>query len=530
MGDGELRQAENPELEGGGLHDSRHLTGQKGSPEKIMANCNRRSFFLQSASLLSGPGLLKSVSARPLGSSVSVLAAWDGAAGDAAVRSLPKLRIRASNRHLIEDENGKAFFMAGLCPQNMIHWLTREQMDSYFADRQARLFNCAWVVINAFLEGTWTATNPVDADGNSMLLKGTSWSPRNLNPAYVASVDAVVQSTENHGIYLFLDPFSVGYGHHEGNLYPEKHSREEMRQWGEFWGKRYRDYSHLNFVFGNDRLVAPQVDDVAEGIMKYMPDRLMTTDWIGGPPDWSSERSGPRRYYDLGHRWVNFNGWYQYHAPQWAAWSHYNMTEPVMPTCIWETFYEHCNYGGPKPSPTNALLMRQEVWAAVLGGGTGFGILGSPDCIDDPMKWLGNTPGIEQAQNCTAFFKNRRWYELKPDWSHTFLTSQKATPSEKDFGYVSAALTGDGSLGVCYYPGETGTQTTLYDTSWGFPLTVNMSRMGNGTGHSQVRWYDPTNGTYRIIGRIANSGSHTFKIPLVNSKGDFDWVLVLERV
>jgi Protein of unknown function (DUF4038)/Putative collagen-binding domain of a collagenase len=500
-----------------------------------MAISNRRSFFFQSASLLSLPRILKGLSARPSGSSAAPgTAAGGGSAGEEAVRSMPKLRVRAGNRHLLEDENGKPFFVAGVCPQNMVQSFTREQMDTYFADWQARLFNCAWVSINAFSPvSTDLATNPVDAHGNRMLLKGTSWSPQNLNPAYVASVDAVVQSAARHGIYLFLNPFGCSYttrtdGHEEDTFYPEKHSREEMRQWGEFWGKRYKDYTHVNFVFGEDRLVWPQVDDVADGIMKYMPDRLMVIDWISGPPDWSTDGTEPHTFYEAGHHWVNFNGWYEYHAPQWATWFHYNMTDPVMPTCIWESFYEQCDYGNPRPNPNpaNSLLIRQLVWGTVLNGGSGFGILGAPD----GLEWLGKTPGTEQAQNCTEFFKTRRWYEMKPDWSHAFLTSQKGTPGKEDFTYVSAALTGDGTLGVCYYPGTIGSASkTMFDTTWGYPLTVNMSRMGSGAGHSLARWYDPTDGTYRTIGRIANSGSHTFTTPTVNSKEDFDWVLVLER-
>jgi hypothetical protein len=498
-----------------------------------MAKCNRRSFILQSASLLSAPGILTAPLAHAVSGGIPPeLAAPVGSANDGMAGLMPKLRVRASNRHLLEDENGKPFFVAGVCPQNMIGWLTQEQMDTYFADRKARLFNCAWVVINAFSIGDYfPTTNPVDAHGNQMLLNGTSWSPDNLNPAYVASVDAMVMSAAKHGIYLFLDPFNAGYSsEHEGAFIPEKHSSEEMRQWGEFWGNRYRNYTHVNFVFGNDRLVAPQVDDIASGIMKYMPDRLMTIDWNAGPPDWNSDQTGPRRFYDLGHRWVNLNAWYQYHAPQWATWSHYNLSDPVMPTCIWETFYEHCSYASPKPSPANSLLMRQQVWATVLGGGSGFGILGCPDCFDNPMTWLGKTPGIEQAQNCTEFFNDRRWSELDPDWSHAFLTSQKGTPEKDDFTYVSAALTRDCDLGVCYYPGEIGSQTNaLYGTTWGFPLVLDMSKMASGMGRSLARWYDPTNGAYQTIGKIANSGLHTFITPLVNSRGDFDWVLVLEK-
>ena len=133
------------------------------------------------------------------------------------------------------------------------------------------------------------AQNPTDARGNSMLLQGTSWNPQNLNPAYVASVDALVKSAANHGIYLFLDPFSSGYDPGADDFDPSQHSNDEMRQWGEFWGNRYKNYSHINFALGNDRLVWPQVDSVVSGLKKYMPDRLMTIDWIGGPPDWNSD-------------------------------------------------------------------------------------------------------------------------------------------------------------------------------------------------------------------------------------------------
>jgi hypothetical protein len=399
-------------------------------------------------------------------------------------------------------------------------------MDTYFADRQARHFNFAWVIINGYnmskprpvLEDTNSAENPFDARGHRMLLKGTSWNPQNLNPAYVASVDAVVRSTADHGIYLFLDPFGAAYEWGQGDFDPARHSLEEMRQWGEFWGNRYKNYTHVNFALGADRLVWPQVDSVVDGLKQYMPDRLMTIDWLGGPPDYSNDGKSPHNFYEAGHRWVNLNAWYQYHAPVWATWSHYNMANPVMPTCIFETFYEQCKFGD-LTSLLPALMMRQQEWGTVLNGGSGFGILGSPDCIDDPKKWLGKLPGLEQAQYCTDFCKNRRWYDLVPDWSHTFLTSQSGKPGKDDFEYVSAALTRDGSLGICYYPGENGKR---------FPLTFSMSKMGGGAGNSRARWYDPANGTYRAIGAVANSGSHTFTTPDANSVDEADWVLVLE--
>ena len=398
-------------------------------------------------------------------------------------------------------------------------------MDAFFADRQKRHFNFAWVVINGFdnpvVGSEKPSTNTTNGRGNLMLLHGRSWNPQDLNPAYVASVDAIVRSAANHGIYLFLDPFSAAYDPGPDGFDPSQHSTDEMRQWGEFSGNRCKNYSHVNFVLGNDRLISPQVDSIVSGLKKYTPDRLMTIDWIGGPPDWSSDAPGPHKFYDSDHQRVNFNGWYQYHAPQWATWYHYNMADPVMPTGMLETFYEHCPYGYPKPNPTIPQMMREEVWGTVLNGGSGFGILGFPDRVKDPMLWQGKTPGVEQAEHCTTFFKSRRWFDLIPDWSHTFLTSQLGTPGRDDYTYVSAGFTGDGSSGVCYYPGKSGRS---------FHLAVNMSKMGGGTGSFRARWFDVTNGTYGIIGTLANSGVHTFVTPTANSKGAADWVLVLKKV
>jgi hypothetical protein len=71
--------------------------------------------------------------------------------------------------------------------------------------------------------------------------------------------------------------------------------------------------------------------------------------------------------------------------------------------------------------------------------------------------------------------------------------------------------------------------TTQAESGRRFQLTVNMSKMGSGTGVSRTRWYDPTNGAYRIIGTVKDSGSHIFTTPDANSAGAPDWILVLEK-
>ena len=185
-----------------------------------------------------------------------------------------------------------------------------------------------------------------------MLLHGTSWNPKNLNPAYVASVDAMVRSPESMAstcswirlvpgtsrgpldstlpsIQLTKCANGVNSGATATRTTPISISHWEMTGW-----------------FG------PRLISVVSGLEKYMPDRLVTIDWVNGPPDCTSDGTGPHKFYDAGHRWVNLDAWYEYHAPQWATWYHYHMVNPVMPTCIFETLYEGLAAGSPKHIPT----------------------------------------------------------------------------------------------------------------------------------------------------------------------------------
>src|SRR5262249_40180205 len=100
-----------------------------------------------------------------------------------------------------------------------------------------------------------------------------------------------------------------------------------------------------------------------------------------------------------------------------------------------------------------------------------------------------------------------------PDSGHTFLTAGAGSGT----GYVSAALSSDGKLGILYVPSTTPT------------LTVNMAKLVT-TGQVTARWYDPTSGTFTAVtgSPFAASGSRTFKPTGTTSAGDGDWVLVLE--
>jgi len=123
-------------------------------------------------------------------------------------------------------------------------------------------------------------------------------------------------------------------------------------------------------------------------------------------------------------------------------------------------------------------------------------------------------------------FGSRKWYELVPDQTHTFVTAgygtfaatgPPATASKGRFSdndYVTAARTPDGALGMAYLP-QSGT------------ITVDMATLQDTI---TARWFDPSDNTFKDIAGspFSNSGTRQFISPGKNNAGEPDWVLVLE--
>ncbi|MDD1713371.1 MAG: DUF4038 domain-containing protein [Methanoregulaceae archaeon] len=400
--------------------------------------------------------------------------------------ALPALRGRAGNQRLIEDSTGKAFFMAGFAPQGIM-CKSKGTIDSFFTARQSQGYNFAWIFAAPFF------TN-VDYYGNHMFFTDPgSWESSNINPAYMATLDYMVQSAENHGIYLFLDPDNDGSG---GATPVAPHSLLECRHYGEFFGNRYKNSNNVNWTFASDNFVPDKNTEIALGIKGYMPNALYCIDWWDG----SGFHQPYEAYTQNGCTWINVWGWYENYADAWTRTQTEYKRSIVRPVVIFEANYEQ------ERSPiTTPLDMRNQMYETVLGGGSGFGILGDKHWQDGVYEPL---PGLSlHTPKCVNFFASRKWYELVPDANNSFKTASTRT--------ACAARTADGTLGLSYSEGKSGGNT----------ITIDMSKM---SGQTTARWYDVASGQYTSIGTFANSGSRSFTTPSANSYGDWDWLLVLE--
>jgi hypothetical protein len=428
------------------------------------------------------------------------------------------LKVSANGRYLVDQKNAP-FLIAGDSPQGLMARLSEEDAEMYFADRQANGFNAmGW--INVLCAGSDFPDNPTGAtvDGivpfTGYLHEGKDRQHYDLatpNEAYFRRLDRMVALAQKHGLLVFLNPIeTVGW-------LPTLRENGEATdfEYGRFLGKRYKDFANVAWISGNDFSRWTNVDDdaavlsVARGIKSVAPDQLQTVELHVHT---SSSYEDPR--------WLpinSLNSTYTYGGTYIQMLLAYNQI-PAVPTYLAEGHYELESVGEPKDFGTPSVLRRQEYWTLLSGGAGEF--YGNLYTWTFKRGWQSHldTQGAAELKIWKELFSSLPWYDLVPDQEHSVVVDGLGTrgdldtPPSKD-NYCLAARTKEGSLVVVYIP----TARTI---------TVNMTVL---KAPLQARWFDPTSGVYQeVSGAISKSkGRRDFTPPGKNSKGDSDWVLVL---
>ena len=401
--------------------------------------------------------------------------------------------------------------MAGDSPQALIGNLTESDAELYFASRRAEGFNTVWInlLCNNYTAcrndgSTWDGVPPFTTPGDFST----------PNEAYFAHVDRVLRLAGAYGLVVLLDPAETG-----GWLSTMvDNGVDKLRAYGEYLGRRYKDFPNIIWMHGNDYqewgpTYDPYVTAVALGIRDVDTRHLQTVELnytSSGSlddPAWAPI--------------IQLNASYTYLPTYDQVLKDYNRSN-FLPTFMVEANYEFEQVSGP-PGGTPLQLRRQEYWT-LLSGATGqlYGNTytwqflcpqrdASGNCIGGWKDEL-DTPGQTQFGYVQALFGSRRWYDLAPDQSHAVITDGLGTYGTND--YVTAARTPDGTLAIAYIPSSR-------------TVTVDLSTF---SGSVTARWYDPTAGTFTSASEspFPNAGSQQFTTPGTNAGGDDDWVLVLE--
>lgn len=449
------------------------------------------------------------------------------AAHTSGARPVFPLAVGPGKRYLV-DAVGKPFLIHGDTAWSLIADLSREDVDRYLTDRRARGFNT--ILVN-LIESRFARNAPANAYGElpfrgepfetvaalSDLLPFASSRPSAADvvdytkPAetYFAHADWVLRRAAEEGFLVLLTPSYVGWEGGSQGWYRAMAANgpERLRQYGEYLGRRYRDFPNILWVHAGD-YDPPDKDlvrAIAEGIGAVDPRALHTAHCAPG--------TAAIEYWQ-GEPWLDVNNVYTYGPVHTAALEQYARREGI-PFFLIESAYEN-EHGATEQR------VRAQAYQAVLSGAAGH-VFGNnpiwhfdgPGIHDAPVTWqeaLGSR-GAQSMTHLHDLLTSVPWWQLEPDLDHTLLTDGFGAEDER----AVAARTADGALAVVYIPTRR-------------PVTINLAQLAGP--NVAVRWYDPADGRFSSVGGspFPAIGSRRFNPEPANSSGFADWVLVLESL
>ena len=439
------------------------------------------------------------------------------------------LAVRPGERYLV-DAAGKPFLIHGDTAWSLIADLTREEVDLYLDDRRARGFN---TILVSLIETRFATNAPANAYGQlpfhnqpfetvaalaDLLPSGTLAKYGTLaatlftdygapNEAYFAHADWVLRRAEQKGFLVLLTPSYTGYKGGTQGWYRAMimNGADRLRQYGEFLGRRYRDFANIVWVHAGD-YDPPEKDlvrAIAEGIREFDPRALHTAH--GAPETAALE-------YWQGEPWLQVNNVYTYGPVCPSALEQY-VRRKHMPFFLIESAYENEHEATER-------RLRTQAYHAVLCGAAGqvFGNnpiwhFDGPGIYPTPLTWQEalDSRGAQSMTHLRELLASVPWWLLEPDSDHRLLTDGIGAEDER----AVAARTADGSLAIVYLPGSR-------------EVTIDLGELAGP--RVAARWYDPADGRFSVVGGspFPAAGPRRFDPEPNNGPGSDDWALVLE--
>ncbi len=386
------------------------------------------------------------------------------------------------------DQSGAPFLIHGDTPWSLISGLTKEEAEQYLENRRQKGFNS--IIVN-LIEHKFRG--PVNRYGEGPFTTPGDFSTP--NEKYFEHADWVIRKAGEKGMQVFLAPIYLGYvGTDEGWIEEAlANGPEKCHAWGQYVGKRYRDYDNLVWLIGGDRnpgKAREDVDAMVSGIKEFDSRHLFTAHC-------HPENSAVDQYKDDG--WLDLNDTYTYGIVHKKLLADYNRT-PAMPYFLIETSYE----GEHNASPVQ--IRRQAYWA-LLSGATGQFLGNRPIWLFDPgWQQAMDATGSQDMVRLSALFHSRPWYALAPDDKHQVVIDGLGEFNGLD--YLAAARSADGGLVMAYLPSSR-------------TFTVDMTKIAGKA--AKAWWFNPRTGKSSAAGEFPTAGKRPFTPP-----GEGDWVLVLD--
>lgn len=341
------------------------------------------------------------------------------------------------------------------------------------------------------------------------------------NETYWAFVDGFIDYCAANGVMVLGFPSYVGFTTTQEGWRDEMaaNGATKMQTYGAFIANRYKSKGNIIWMLLGDT-------DTGNGDFPTAAETALITGLksVAGQasPWYCSEPSGGLATDDstFGSA-MNVNGAYAYFNYSFTSLAGYAHS-PTLPMFFLEGTYE----GNQQPQLDVAPMRRYGYWLQLSCiGGYSQSVYPMWRFSTGYTAYFNSAMRVDLAR-LHVFFKSVEWWRLIPESKGSFTSSigtliTAGGGSQDDYNtqdMVTAAATSLGDLLIAYIgPGLGGGSV--------HPITIDMTKL---RGTVTARWWDPTSGTYTVIGSFANTGTHVFTPPANHADTFSDWVLRLD--
>ncbi len=417
------------------------------------------------------------------------------------------LRV-SGNGHFLEDQRGVPFL-----PVADTGWgikkLSKEEVAHYLDTRKAQGFNTILVYIQKEIGD-----------------------PKNPNQEAFDHLKFVSSECLKRGMLMALN--TGWFGLNSVTLLPQFKAmgNPELTSYGRYLAKQFQDNPNMFYIQGGDANpekdgAIPEIKNIVEkihqGIAEVSPEILHTyhtTEPIEGSGVWSSSST-----------WFHKDDYIQVHGSQ-----------VHVPGRGYEDLYRLplSDYKLPNPKPhfhlepgyeeqrfaleVTPYYCRMGALWPLLSGSCAISY-GHGSIWNFKKNWKSklHDKGATHVTYIANWIRNYEWEKLVPDGAHNIIIDGYGTwynrgNGKERYDYVTVAGASDRSFAVAYVPSR---RDITIDLNW-------FSTAGDTVG---LKWYDPTTReTYIAIPGtpFKTSGTKTLQMPMDNSWGDEDWVLIAQ--
>ncbi|EKB47910.1 glycoside hydrolase family 140 protein [Cecembia lonarensis] len=428
-------------------------------------------------------------------------------------QNLPLLKVSDDCKYIVT-ESGDPFFWLGGTAWELIHRLTKEEIDMYLTDRAEKGFTVIQTVILAELNGL----NSPNKYGEKPLIDNN---PEHLNEKYFELVDYVIKKSSQLGLYVGLlptwgDKFNKLWG--DG---PEIFNPQNAEKYGEILAKRYLEHNHIIWILGGDRV--PENDNhyaiiraMAQGIRKIDNRHLLTYHPI------ATKMASDFFYEDT---WLDLDMFQSGHsriAKEYEYVVNGNKSEMKRPIIngearyenIPDRFWENKDYGWLDDAD-----VRVSAYWSMLAGAAGYTYgcndiwqmyeTYRPPFIKARTDWKAalSLPGSSQMKYMKAIFEVFPWQGLEHN------PSLILNENPEDESFMMSAIGKNKDYLMAYTP-------------IGKPMRIDLAQLN--AEKAKVYWFNPRSGKTFYIGEFETKTPHEFE-PWAKGWGSDFLLLVLAQ-